>query len=92
MDTNALYASLPDLSARIMRSALVSEFKVDWESFCRSNSIRPVLLDDRSTELLAKEEIMLQQGFADCTANTPSSGSMSACATGRSNMAPWASP
>lgn len=71
MDTNALYASLPDLSARIMRSALVSEFKVDWESFCRSNSIRPVLLDDRSTELLAKEEIMLQQGFADCTANTP---------------------
>ena len=29
MDSEALYAALPDLSARIMRNALVNEFKVD---------------------------------------------------------------
>ena len=69
MDTNALYASLPDLSARIMRHALVNEVHVDWDAFCRSSRIRPVLLDDRASELLAQEEMLLQQGFADCTAN-----------------------
>lgn len=71
MDTNALYAALPDLSARIMRNALVNDFKVNWDAFCRSSSIRPVLLDDRATELLAQEEILLQKGFAECTAVTP---------------------
>jgi AraC-like DNA-binding protein len=30
-----------------------------------------VLLDNRSSQLLAQEEILLQKGFADCTANTP---------------------
>ena len=71
MDTNALYAALPDLSARIMRNALVNEFQLNWESFCRNSSIRPVLLDDQASELLAQEEMLLQQGFADCTANMP---------------------
>lgn len=71
MDSNALYAALPDLSARIMRNTLVNDFKVNWDAFCRSSNIRPVTLDDRATELLAQEEMLLQQGFADCTANTP---------------------
>ncbi|WP_164155413.1 AraC family transcriptional regulator [Sandarakinorhabdus rubra] len=59
---------MPDLSARIMRSALVSEFKLDWSDFCRSSSVRPMQLDDCAGELLVQEEIMLQQAFADCTA------------------------
>jgi AraC-like DNA-binding protein len=42
---------------------------VDWAAFCRNSSMRPVLLDDRAGELLVQEEIMLQQGFADCTAS-----------------------
>jgi len=71
MDTNALYTALPDLSARIMRNALVNDFKVNWDSFCRSSNIRPVQLDDQASELLAQEEILLQQGFAERTANTP---------------------
>lgn len=71
MDANALYAALPDLSARIMRQTLVYDLKVDWTGFCRSSRIRPVLLDDAESELLAQEEILLQQGFADCTANMP---------------------
>lgn len=71
MDTNALYASLPDLSARIMRNALVNEVRINWDTFCRSSRIRPVLLDDRASELLAQEEMLLQQGFADCTAGMP---------------------
>jgi AraC-like DNA-binding protein len=71
MDTNALNAALPDLSARIMHNALVNDFKVDWQSFCRSSNIRPVLLDNRASEVLAQEEILLQQGFAECTADKP---------------------
>lgn len=71
MDTNALYAALPDLSARIMRNALVNDVKMNWDAFCRSSSIHPVLLDDRVSELLVQEEILLQQGFAECTANKP---------------------
>ncbi len=70
MDSNALYAALPDLSARIMRNTLVNDFQINWEAFCRSSSIRPVPLDDQASELLAQEEMLLQQGFADCTANT----------------------
>lgn len=71
MDTNALYAALPDLSARIMRDALVNDFKVNWDAFCRNSSIRPVRLDDEASELLAQDEILLQQGFADRTATRP---------------------
>lgn len=71
MDSNALYATLPDLSARIMRNCLVNDFQVNWDSFCRTSKIRPVRLDDQAYELIAQEEILLQQGFADCTANMP---------------------
>lgn len=69
MDSNALYAPLPDLSARIMRSALVSETRVDWDDFCRTSQIRPVRFDGQSGELLAQEEMQLQKSFAACTAN-----------------------
>lgn len=69
MDSNALYATLPDLSARIMRSALVSETRVDWDDFCRTSHIRPVRFDGQSGELLAQEEMQLQKSFAACTAN-----------------------
>jgi AraC-like DNA-binding protein len=71
MDTNALYTTLPDLSARIMHNALVTDFNVNWDSFCRSSNIRPVQLNDQASELLAQEEILLQQGFAERTANMP---------------------
>jgi AraC-like DNA-binding protein len=71
MDSNALYATLPDLSARIMRNALVNEFKVDWDTFCRDSHIRPVRFDEQARELLAQEEMLLQKAFADCTADTP---------------------
>ena len=70
MDSNALYATLPDLSARIMRNALVSESKVDWDEFCRNSHVRPVRFDEQGRELLAQEEMLLQKAFADCTANS----------------------
>jgi AraC-like DNA-binding protein len=72
MDSNTLYAALPDLSARLMRNTLVNEFKIDWDNFCRNSQIRPVRFDEQPRELLTQEEILLQKGFADCTANTPS--------------------
>lgn len=71
MDSNTLYATLPDLSARIMRNALVNECKVDWDAFCRNSQIRPFRFDEHARQLLAHEEMLLQKGFADCTANTP---------------------
>ena len=70
MDSNALYAMLPDLSARIMRNALVSEAKVDWDEFCRNSHVRPVRFDEQARDLLAQEEMLLQTAFAQCTANT----------------------
>ena len=70
MDSNALYATLPDLSARIMRNALVTESKVDWDDFCRSSHVRPVRFDEQARDLLAQEEMLLQKAFADCTANS----------------------
>lgn len=71
MDSNALYAALPDLSARIMRNTLVNDFNVNWDSFCRSSHIKPVRLDDGVSELLAQDELLLQQSFVYCTAQTP---------------------
>lgn len=68
MDANALYAALPDLSARIMRNTLVNELNINWDSFCRSNQLKPVRLDDGATELLAQDELLLQQGFVELTA------------------------
>lgn len=71
MDSNALYAALPDLSARIMRNTLVNEFNVNWDSFCRNSHIKPVRLDDGVSELLAQDELLLQQSFVYCTAQMP---------------------
>lgn len=70
MDPNALYATLPDLSARIMRNALICEAKVDWDEFCRTSHVRPVRFDEQARELLAQEEMLLQKAFADCTASS----------------------
>lgn len=70
MDSNALYATLPDLSARIMRNALICEAKVDWDEFCRTSHVRPVRFDEQARELLAQEEMLLQKAFADCTASS----------------------
>lgn len=69
MDSNALYATLPDLSARIMRSALASQTRVDWDDFCRTSHVRPVRLDVGCGQLLAQEEMQLQKSFAACTAS-----------------------
>ena len=71
MDTYALHAALPDLSARIMRNALVNDFKVNWDIFCRNSGLRLVRLGDEESEVLAQDEMLLQRGFADCTANMP---------------------
>lgn len=71
MHSNALYAALPDLSARIMRHALAAELNVNWDTFCRDNRLKPVRLDDGASELLAQEELLLQQGFAESTTNHP---------------------
>lgn len=71
MDSNAPYAALPDLSARIMRNTLVNDLQVNWDLFCQNSHIRPVQLDDQASEVSAEEEILLQEGFAVCTANTP---------------------
>lgn len=71
MNSNALFAALPDLSARIMRNALASELNVSWDTFCQHNHLKPVRLDDGTTELLAQDELLLQQGFVELTANHP---------------------
>ena len=71
MNSNIPFAALPDLSARIMRNALVGELNLNWDTFCRYNHIKPVCLDDGTSELLAQDELLLQQGFAESTANHP---------------------
>ena len=69
MNRNALFAALPDLSARIMRHTLTNELNVNWEMFCRDSRLKSVRLDDGTTELLAQDEFLLQEGFAALTAN-----------------------
>ena len=71
MNPNALYAALPDLSARIMQQTLASALNVNWDSFCRDHHLKPVKLDIEARELLAQDEFLLQQGFATLTANHP---------------------
>lgn len=71
MNPNVLFAALPDLSARIMRHTLSKELNVNWETFCRDNCVRPVELDKGTSELLAQDELLLQQGFAALTTNHP---------------------
>lgn len=71
MNRNVLFAALPDLSARIMRSTLTNELNVNWEMFCRDSKLKPVRLDDGTTELLAQDELLLQEGFAALTTQHP---------------------
>lgn len=71
MNANVLFAALPDLSARIMRHTLSKELNVNWETFCRDSRLRPVELDEGTSELLAQDELRLQHGFAALTTNHP---------------------
>ncbi|TXG93707.1 MAG: AraC family transcriptional regulator [Rhodocyclaceae bacterium] len=71
MNSNIPFAALPDLSARIMRHALTKELNVNWENFCTYNHLKPFSLDGGATELLAQDELLLQQGFVETTANHP---------------------
>jgi len=71
MTPNALFATLPDFSARIMHHTLTSELNVDWDIFCRDNRLKPVRLDGGASELLAQDELLLQQGFVALTSNHP---------------------
>lgn len=68
MNPEALYAALPDLSARIMQSAVVNTLHTNWDSFCRYNQIKSLNLEDDPREVLAKEELVIQQGFVQLTA------------------------
>ena len=71
MNSNIPFAALPDLSARIMHQALTGMFNVNWDKFCRDNHLKSVSLGDGTCELLAQDELLLQQGFAEITANHP---------------------
>ncbi|MES2492978.1 MAG: AraC family transcriptional regulator ligand-binding domain-containing protein [Pseudomonadota bacterium] len=71
MRTDALMATLPDLSARLMRDVLRSELQIDWSRFCDASRIKPLHLDTGALEILAQEELLLQQGFFASTANRP---------------------
>ena len=71
MNSSIPFAALPDLSARIMQQALSNQFNINWDRFCRDNHLKPVRLDDGTCELLAQDELLLQQGFAEITANSP---------------------
>lgn len=71
MRTDALLATLPDLSARLMRDVLHSELKINWGRFCDYNRIKPLQLDAGALEILAQEELQLQRGFFASTANSP---------------------
>ena len=71
MRTDALLATLPDLSARLMRDVLHSELRISWSRFCDYNRIKPLQLDAGAVEILAQEELLLQKGFLASTANSP---------------------
>ncbi|WP_374413987.1 AraC family transcriptional regulator ligand-binding domain-containing protein [Novosphingobium colocasiae] len=71
MNPNALHAALPDLSARIMHHTVTTRLNVSWDAFCVNSRIKPMRLDEGSRELLAQDEMLLQQGFAHVTSNHP---------------------
>ena len=71
MQSNALFTALPDLSARIMRQTLANALNVNWDLFCRDSRLKPVRLDDCESEVLAQDELLLQQGFAALTIHHP---------------------
>jgi AraC-like DNA-binding protein len=68
MNPQALYAALPDLSARIMQSVVVKTLNANWDSFCQYNQLKSLKLEDDPREVLAKEELVIQQGFVQLTA------------------------
>jgi AraC-like DNA-binding protein len=67
MRPDALSVTLPDTSARIMRDVLSNQ-QINWTSFCSRNQLKPLRLDEGSTVLLAREELQMQQSFAESTA------------------------
>ncbi|MFG1304717.1 AraC family transcriptional regulator ligand-binding domain-containing protein [Xanthobacter autotrophicus] len=69
MNRNALFAALPDFSARIMRHTVTSDLKIRWEVFCSESRLKPLRLDEGMSELHAEDELRLQQGFATLTSN-----------------------
>lgn len=69
MRSDTLLAALPDLSARIMRDALVNDYRISWERFCNHHQIRA--LNRNGAELLAEEELHLQAAFAEATGHEP---------------------
>lgn len=71
MHTDALHTALPDFSARIIRNAVINDLSVSWESFCRRSHVQPIPLDEGATELFAQDELRLQQGFVQLTAEQP---------------------
>jgi AraC-like DNA-binding protein len=71
MRSDALLATLPDLSARLMRDVLHSEMQISWDRFCDYNHIKPLQLDAGAREIFAQEELLLQQGFFTSTREHP---------------------
>lgn len=71
MNSNALFAALPTLSARIMHQTVTGQLNVGWDAFCRESRITPISLAEDNRELLAQDELLLQKGFAALTANHP---------------------
>ncbi|MGD9663813.1 MAG: AraC family transcriptional regulator ligand-binding domain-containing protein [Novosphingobium sp.] len=71
MKSDSLLAALPDLSARIMRDALADQLNIRWDRFCQDSRVKTLTLDDAMSELLAEEELQLQQGFVRTTESHP---------------------
>lgn len=71
MRSDTLLATLPDLSARIMRDALHSQLRIGWDRFCSYSHLRPIRLDGGAVDVLAQDELQMQRGFADVTARDP---------------------
>lgn len=69
MRSDTLLAALPDLSARIMRDALVNDYQISWEKFCNHHRIRA--LHNNGAQVLAEEEMHLQTAFAEATGHGP---------------------
>lgn len=67
MRSDTLSATLPDLSARIMRDALVKDHRIRWESFCNQYRISSLPLESGANQLLAEEELQLQRAFCEAT-------------------------
>lgn len=67
MRSDTLLAALPDMSARIMRDALVNQYRISWDSFCDVHHLKPLSLERGARDVLAEEELHLQHAFAEAT-------------------------